>query len=77
MAKIRLIVVIRDRKNLDLMLLTAISTDLKNGRTTCFWGRFFLGVVSGCIDIKVKNPGSEDQALGYPFKGMFSTGCIM
>jgi len=54
MAKIRLIVVIRDRKNLDLMLLTAISTDLKNGRTTCFWGRFFLGVVAGCINIKNK-----------------------
>jgi len=26
---------------------------------------------------RVKKPGPEDQALGYPFKGMVSTGCNM
>jgi len=43
-------VVIKDRKNLDFMLLTAISTDLTYGRTTCFWGRAGFDFVFLCIN---------------------------
>lgn len=45
-------VVIKDRKKRDFMLLTAISTDLKNGRTTCFWGPPAVDVFLLCINTK-------------------------